>query len=197
VKGFDIEAAMQVTPKWWVNLGFSWSKGTLSDALIPCNDGNFDGQPDAIVPTAQGFVTAGTLVARCQSNAAISRSPRWNVTAQSEYSAPLTGKVDGFIRGNFVYYPDNPNASEAVVIDKYALLNMYLGIRDPDGAWELTAFANNLLNEQQILSFNSVAQVSSAGVAGVFGRPASGYNQVSMTPRREFGLLLRYAFGSR
>lgn len=197
VKGFDIEASMQVTPSWWVNLGFSWSKGKLSNAVIPCNDGNFDGTPDAIVPTVQNFITAGTLVARCQSNAAISRSPRWNLTAQSEYSAPISDRVSGFVRGTFAYYPDNPNASEAVVIDKYALLNVFLGIRDPDGAWEVSAFANNLLNERQILSYNAVAQTSAGGVASFFGGAASGYNQVSMTPRREFGLQVRYAFGSR
>lgn len=196
VKGFDIEAGLQINPNWWFNLGFSWSKGKLSNAVIPCNDGNFDGTPDAIVPTVQSFINARTLVARCASNANISRSPRWNLTAQSEYSAPISDKVSGFVRGTFAYYPDNPYASEAVVIDKYALLNTYFGIRDPDGAWEVAAFVNNLLNERQILSFNAVAQTSAGGVANFFGNRASGYNQVSMTPRREFGLQVRYAFGS-
>ncbi|MCB2074386.1 MAG: TonB-dependent receptor [Novosphingobium sp.] len=198
VKGIDVEAGIQITPRWDLTLGFSWAKGKLSNALIPCNDGNFDGQPDLIVPTAQDFVDHGTLVARCQSNASIARTPRWNLTAQSEYSAPLNNAIDGFVRGNFVYYPDNPNASEAVVIDKYAQLNMYLGIRDPKGGWEVSLFANNLLNEQQILSFNAVAPVSAGGVANLFPQDgASGYNQVSVTPRREFGLVMRYSFGSR
>jgi iron complex outermembrane receptor protein len=197
VKGIDVDAGFQVTQRWSVNLGFSWSKAQLDNASIPCNDGNFDGQVDTIVPTAADFINAGVLVARCRSSEAISRTPRWNLTAQSEYAAPISQVIDGFIRGSFVYYPDNPNSSQGFVIDKYNLLNLFAGIRSPDNAWEVSLFANNVLNTRQVLSINPVAPVSSGGVAGVFGAPASGYQQVSYTPRREFGLLLRYAFGSR
>jgi hypothetical protein len=58
-------------------------------------------------------------------------------------------------------------------------------------------FANNLLNTRQLLAVNAVEQVSSGGAAAIFGQPGSGYRQVSYTPRREFGLLVRYAFGAR
>lgn len=197
VKGIDVEAGFQITPRWSIDLGYSWSKAKLDNALIPCNDGNFDGVVDTIVPTTTDFVNAGTLVARCRSNEAISRTPSWNLTAQSEYAAPVSSDMDGFIRGNFVYYPNNPNSSQGVVIDNYSLLNMYTGIRSADNSWELSLFANNILNTKQILSINPVAPVSSGGVAAVFNRPASGYQQIAYTPRREFGLLVRYAFGSR
>jgi len=197
VKGVDVEAAFQVTPRWSVNLGYTWSKAQLDNALIPCNDGNFDGAVDTIVPTAANFISAGVLVAKCRSSEAISRTPRWNLTAQSEYNAPISDKMEGFLRGSFVYYPDNPNSSQGVVIDKYSLLNMFAGVRSPDNQWELSLFANNILNTRQILSINPVAPVSSGGIAGVFGRPASGYQQIAYTPRREFGLQVRYAFGAR
>jgi iron complex outermembrane recepter protein len=197
VKGIDVEAGFQITPRWSVDLAFTWSKAELDNALVPCNDGNFDGTPDSIVPTTQAFINAGVLVARCRSNAAISRTPRWNLSAQSEFSQPLSDRVDGFVRGNFVYYPDNPNSSQGVVIDKYSLLNAFAGIRSPDGDWEVSLFANNLLNTKQVLSINPVVPVSSGNVAGVFGRPAAGYQQIAYTPRREFGLQVRYAFGSR
>jgi iron complex outermembrane receptor protein len=197
VKGIDVEAGFQITPSWSVDLAFTWSKAELDNALVPCNDGNFDGTPDNIVPTTQAFINAGVLVARCRSNASISRSPRWNLSVQSEFTQPLSDRVDGFLRGNFVYYPDNPNSSEGVVIDKYSLLNAFAGIRSPDGEWEVSLFANNLLNTKQVLSINPVVPVSSGNVAGVFGRPAAGYQQIGYTPRREFGLQVRYAFGSR
>lgn len=197
VKGIDVEAGFQIIPGWSLDLGFSWSKAQLDNALIPCNDGNFDGTVDNIVPTVQGFIDAGVIVARCRSSESIARTPRWNLTAQSEYSTPISGAVDGFLRGNFVYYPDNPNSSQGFVIDKYSLLNLFAGVRSPDNAWEVSLFANNVLNTQQVLSINPVAPVSSGNVAAVFGRPASGYQQIAYTPRREFGLLVRYAFGSR
>lgn len=197
VTGIDVEAGVQVTPGWNVNLGFSWSKAKLSNALIPCNDGDFNGTVDSIIPTAQAFINAGTMVARCRSNESISRTPNWNLAIQSEYNAPISNKTDGFVRGSFVYYPNNPNASQNVVIDKYSLMNMYAGIRDSENSWEVSLFANNLLNTQQVLAINPVAVVSSASVAGIFGRPSSGYQQIGYTPRREFGLAVRFAFGSR
>jgi hypothetical protein len=41
-----------------------------------------------------------------------------------------------------------------------------------------------------------IASISSSGNSGqVFGRPPSGYQPVGFTPRREFGLLVRYTFG--
>lgn len=197
VKGIDVELGARITPRWNVDFGFSWSKAQLDNALIPCNDGNFDGVVDNIVPTTQDFINAGTLLARCRSSESISRTPRWNLTAQSEYSAPLSDQMDGFIRGNFVYYPDNPNSSQGVVIDNYSLLNLFAGVRSSDNAWEVSLFANNVLNTQQILSINPVAPVSSGGAAAFFGNRPSGYQQIAYTPRREFGLLVRYAFGSR
>lgn len=197
VRGVDVEAGFQVTPKWNVNLGFSWSKAKLNNAVIPCNDSNFDGIVDAGVPTVQTFISAGVMVARCRSNDSISRTPLWNLTAQSEYATPVSASVDGFVRGNFNYYPDNPNASQGVVIDTYSLLNMYLGLRAANNGWEVSLFANNLLNTKQVLSINSVAPVSSGSPINFFPQGAAGYNQISYTPRREFGLAVRFAFGSR
>jgi iron complex outermembrane receptor protein len=197
VHGVDVELGLRVTPRWNVDFGFTWSKARLDNALIPCNDGNFDGVVDDIAPDAQDFINAGVMVARCRSNESISRTPRWNLTIQSEYAAPISNRTDAFIRGNFVYYPNNPNASQGVVIDKYSLLNLFIGARDNDNGWEISLFANNLLNTRQLLAVNAVEQVSSGGAAAIFGQPGSGYRQVGYTPRREFGLLVRYAFGAR
>lgn len=197
VTGIDLEAGFQITSGWSTNLGFSWAKAELSDALIPCNDGNFDGVVDNIVPTAQNFIAAGVLVARCRSSDSISRSPNWNLTVQSEYEAPVSSSIDGFLRGDLTYFPENKNSSQSVVIGDYGLLNLFAGIRSPDSAWEVSLFANNILNTQQVLSTNPVAPVSSGNVASAFGAPASGYRQISYTPQREFGLQLRYSFGAR
>lgn len=197
VKGIDVEVAFQITRRWNLNLGFTWSKAQLANALVPCNDGDFDGVVDTITPTPGDFQRAGTLVARCRSNEAISRTPRWNLTLQSEYAVPVSDRVDGFIRGNFVYYPDNPNSSQGRVIDKYSLLNMFAGIRSPDGDWEVSIFANNLLNTQQVLAVTPLAPNSAGNPGAFFGNPVSNYQTIGYTPRREFGLNVRYMFGSR
>lgn len=196
VKGVDIEVGFQPTPHWNINGGFSWSDAKLDGAQVPCNDGNFDGNPDTIVPTVQGFINAGTLIAKCASNRSISRTPKWNLTLQSEYAAQVSAKLDAFVRGNFVYYPDNPNASEGFVVSEYGLLNMYVGIRSANEDWEVALFAQNVGNTSQILSKNAVA-VTSGGGASNFFPGVSGYNTIGFTREREIGLSVRYAFGSR
>ena len=84
VRGVDIEAGFQVTPNWDFSAAFSWAKGNVDNDFVPCNDGNFDGTADTIVPTAANFIAAGVIVARCRSNVSISRSTRWNASLQSE-----------------------------------------------------------------------------------------------------------------
>lgn len=198
VQGVDIEAGFNVTSRWDVNLGFTWSKAKLSNALVPCNDSNFDGVPDTGVLTPQDFIDNRRMIARCRSNESIARAPRWNLTVQSEYAAPVNDRLDGFIRGSFVYYPENPNASQTMVIDNYSLLNLFVGLRGENNGWEVSLFANNLLNTKQILSFNAIETVSGGSPQSFFpDGGGSGYNQIGFTPRREFGLMLRYAFGSR
>lgn len=203
-RGVDIEAGFRVTPKWDINVGFSYAKARLKNATVPCNDSNFDGRPDTGAATIQGFINAGTLVARCQSSESISRTPNWNLTVQSEYGTSVSDSTDAFIRGNFTYYPDNPNSSQGVEIDKYSLLNLFVGLRSADSDWEVSLFANNLLNTKQVLSVNPVAPVSAANPGSFFRqRPGtnpvlpSGYEQITYTPRREFGLHVRYSFGAR
>lgn len=194
VTGVDFDASFQVTPSWNLAVGVSWANAKLKNALIPCNDGNFDGTPDAIVPTAAGFFAHNIIVARCASNAAINRTPKWNATVQTEYIQPISHQVDGFVRGNFVYYPDNPNSSQGFVTQSYFMADLYAGIRAPNGAWEVAVFAKNATGTNRILSYNSV-DVEPGAVTGTFG--PSGYSQASFTPRREVGLNVRYAFGSR
>lgn len=196
VTGFDIEASFRPSRRWTVSAGFSWARAKLTNALIPCNDGNFDGVPDTIVPTVSDFINAGTMVARCRSSDSISRTPLWNLNLQSEYQLPISDKTDGFIRGNFNLYPDNPNASEGYVVQSYSLLNLFAGVRSADGNWEVSIFANNILKTQEVLAKNSVSLLSSGGVSNFFPG-SSGYNAIAYTPRREVGVNVRYAFGSR
>jgi iron complex outermembrane receptor protein len=190
VYGVDVEAAFKITPNWDISAAFSWAKGQIADDEVPCNDSDFDGVADNGVPTVAGFVAAGVIVARCKSNASISRSPRWNLSVRSEYAQPVRDDMDAFLRGQLTYYPSNPYKTRDLVIDSYGLLNLYAGLRAPDNAWEINVFAKNVLNTTKIVDFtlNTVPHE-------VYGDP--GYSTVDLTARREFGINVRIAFGSR
>lgn len=195
VDGVDVDLSFQITPRWSMSGGFSYADGRIRDDFIPCNDGNFDGVADTIQPTVADFQAAGTRVAMCQTDRAVSQSPKWSLNLQSEYSMPLSDMADGFIRGLLTYYPDNPRDNDTVTIDDYGLLNIFTGIRDVDGGWEVSVFAKNITNTSQVISRDSLQTQSDGGITNYFG--TSGYYNVRYTPRRQFGMNVRYSFGAR
>ncbi len=154
VKGVDIEAGFAITPNWDFSLAYSWAKGNIDNDFVPCNDGNFDGTADTIVPTAANFIAANVIVARCRSNDSISRSTRWNMSVQSEYAHPVSDRMSAFLRGQFTYYPENPYRTALMKIDSYGLLNLFAGLRSADRTWEVNVFAKNLFKEAQLLDLS-------------------------------------------
>lgn len=197
IDGFDIELGMSVTEKWSVDGNFSYAKGRLA-GQIPCNSIGFNGIPDLIVPPSDGstFVAAGKRIALCPSNASTSTVPLWNLNLQSEYDVPVTGQVDAFIRGLFTLQPRNPNSSQNYVVPAYDMLNLYLGVHDPSRHWEVDVFGKNITNTVKVLALgsNPIQPYLPGNTLPLFG--PSGYTAVSLTPRREFGINVRYTFGA-
>jgi len=194
VDGFDIDYAQQLTRHWSVSGNLTWADSRLSDASIPCNSGAFNGVPDTIVPTVASFLAAGQVVALCKSSTSASTAPKWNANLQSEYDWPVVSRVDAFLRGLLNYQASNPNMNQDYVVPSYALLNLYLGIRDPSQKWEVSLFAKNVTDTFKVVTLGATPVIAPAGLSTVFG--GSGYTAVSYTPPRQFGINLRYSFGS-
>jgi iron complex outermembrane receptor protein len=196
--GVDFDAAFQVTSRWNVGMAASWADGHMKNGVIPCNDANSDGVPDNGLVTPALF-SAGDHVKLCTVSTSISTAPKWNANLQSEYSMPITSSMDGYVRGLFTYYPENDRASgegSGFTAESYGILNLYTGIRSPEGNWEIQLFAKNVTNTENTLTYDPLSERNPMGpVNDNFGD--SGYHKTSITPLREFGLTLRYAFGSR
>jgi iron complex outermembrane receptor protein len=155
--------------------------------LIPCNP------PVAGVPTVAYFQSINALIYQCKSSTSTTTSPRWNANIQSEYDQPINQAMSAFIRGLVYYYPSNPFSSSTYVVPAYATLDLYLGLRNPAGQWEAALYGKNIADDKTVTSL-SATQVTTP-FQSFFGN--TGYYYTSHTPRREFGLTLRYAFGSR
>jgi iron complex outermembrane receptor protein len=185
VQGFDIDTAFQVTPAWSVSAQMSYADGKIQGSLVPCNAG------PPVSPT--------NLVNLCPGGSS-SRLPYWNAAFQSEYDHPVADNMDGFIRVLATLYPENKNRAEPnFTVPEYSLVNLYLGVRSHDGAWEASIFARNALNAQRALDVqqNQLNLNSPLGTAfGALIHP-SGYFQTLETPEREVGINVHYAFGSR
>lgn len=201
VDGVEVETNFQVTRRWSLGANFSYANGRIKNGLIPCTDLDGNGIPDANPTNVQQGDLPATNVSGCRFSGPANSAPKWNAVLQSEYSAPVTDEVDAYIRGLFNLYPSytqDPTYSFDNV-KNYSQLNLYTGIRSPNGAWEVSLYGKNLLNTQRVLSATNGPVTT--GFAGVNGAPGvtytSDYLEITTTPPREFGLNLRFAFGSR
>jgi iron complex outermembrane receptor protein len=197
VQGFDLDAAWQITPEWNIAAQASYAHSKVKDSQVPCNITGPNGQP--IFNSGDARYPQG-LVSLCPGGSA-SQLPLWNLTVQTEYVRPVRGDVDGFVRGLLNYYPENKYIQPNFTAPKYALLNVYLGLRSDDGAWEASLFARNVLGTEKQLDQSPTPINSLAGsLAGSFPQlnvPSNYFLVPAYTPRREVGVSLRYAWGSR
>jgi iron complex outermembrane receptor protein len=186
VTGFDVDTAFQITPEWNVSAQMSYADGKVRGSLVPCN-----------IPGA--VLSPTNLISFCPGGSS-SRLPLWNATFTSEYTHPVTDTMDGFVRLLGNYYPQNKNRAEPnFTVDSYSQINFYVGVRSHDGAWEASIFTRNAFNTQRTtdLGTNQLNTNGSLGTAFPFLNHDSGYFATTVTPRREVGVNIHYAFGSR
>jgi iron complex outermembrane recepter protein len=210
VRGVEVEAAYDITRRFNIGAVFSYAKGKIKNDFIACNDLDGDGEPDGAIltPPTVAEIRAGAGgedVAQCRVNDRTSFSPDWSTTVQSEYFHPITSGADGFVRGLLSYYPKNerdPNNPRDTV-KAHGLLNLYGGLRAPNGAWEVSLFAKNLTKTHRVLSRAGSPVTTSTTLLGptftpIGSRTHTGeFADIRTTAPREFGLNIRYAFGSR
>jgi iron complex outermembrane recepter protein len=194
IDGVELSVTARPIPQWTTTFNFNWTKGRLSNASIPCNSSQFNGTNDEIAPTVAQFQAAGQSVALCNSNASTTTGAPWNLNVQSEYQHAFNGGITGFIRGLATIRPRNPNVSRSYAAPSHTLLDLYLGLRSTEGQWELAAYGKNITNNRTVLDRLSTDTWGS-GLSNFFGEH-TGYFGVTRTPRREFGITARYAFGS-
>jgi iron complex outermembrane receptor protein len=189
VQGFDIDTALQVTRDWSIAAQMSYADGKVQGTLVPCNVAGANGQPV--------YNTAG-LISLCPGGS-VSQLPLWNASFQSEYTHPINDDLNGFFRVLATYYPQNKNRAEPnFTVDQYSLLNLYLGVRSRDGAWEASLFARNALNAQRALDVQGVqTNLPLTNLTGLNFAHNTGYYQTLMTPEREVGINVHYSWGSR
>jgi iron complex outermembrane receptor protein len=197
VGGVDLDAAFQITPDWNVSFQYSYAGGHLEEgSRLPCNDADFNGVPDQGSVTSVSQFPPGVRIALCPGGSP-SRNPLWNASLQTEYVRPLAGETEGFLRGLFTYYPENRRAEPNFVVGAYSLVNLYAGLRSHDGDWEVALFARNAFGTDRLLDRGT--QLETVGALSPFftALSAGGYVTAAMTPRREVGVNVRYAWGSR
>jgi iron complex outermembrane receptor protein len=207
VNGIEADVTYAPFANWDVSAVASYAKGEIKDGVIPCNDYfPHDGIPDSGgVPTVNDIRTAtgGDNLSGCKVDYRSSLAPLWSGTIQSEVRMPIAS-LTGYARGLLSLYGSSQNDPTNAVdnYDSYELLNLYVGVRDPDGKWDVSLYGKNLFDKEEVLSRSStvlttpynIGATSVTGVSNYYG--GSSVSGLSMTPPREFGLIVRYSFGS-
>lgn len=204
VKGLEGELSFQITDRWSLGVNASYTDGTIKGGAIPCTDLNSDGVPDInpATPTPaqlQAAVGAGQTISVCngQSRPSIN-GPKFSANLQSEYGFDVGPQMDGFVRGLYSFSGKTQNDPDNTFDGRggFGLLNLYAGIRDKDGGWEISAFAKNVTGEREVLSLGNSLTTTIFRATGQ--TISSQYrNVISMTAPREFGVSARIALGSR
>ncbi len=205
VKGIEAEASFQILPRWSIAANASYADGRIKNGTIACNDLNRDGVPDTNVviptlPALRAALPAGQNLAVCQGlNQRSLTTPKFGANIQSEYGFEIGPQFDGFVRGSATIFgsTNGDPANFADDVGSYGLLNLFAGFRDPDGAWEITAFAKNILRERKLLEVGSGAITSTVRTPGTITYTSQYRGDVRVTAPREFGLSARIALGSR
>lgn len=210
VNGLELELGYQIKRNWSVDGNVAYAKSKIKNGQVPCNDYfPHDGVPDTVstIPTVAQIqaATNGGTISACNVDFRAQITPPWSGNLTSEYYRPVTDTMDGYLRGLLTVYGKNQNDPSNPVdnVSAYALLNLYAGIRDPKGGWDLAFYAKNITNTERVLArgptalttpFNVLA-ASNTGVTTYRGGGAT--FGLTMTQPREVGITARYAFGSR
>ena len=202
VNGVELEAFYQISDNWDVGALWSYSKGEIESGLVPCNDYlPEDGMPDSsgAVPTiGQILAAAGSdNLTACEVTQRANFAPLWTGTLTSEYSFPL-GAMSGYVRGLWTFYGDSKNDPTNSVddVDSYNILNLYAGVRDPEGDWEVMIYGKNVMDTEEVLDRSATPGSATFRAAPTFAEVSvvSDYRTVSLTAPREFGLNFKYNF---
>ena len=193
VKVDGIEAEVSLRPVAGLNLGASiaYANARMSNALVPCTPAGASTPPT----TAQISTSATQQVGQCTVNQKASRISPFTASLQGEYTHAINDGMNAFARGLMSFYGNSLNDPQNAYDDvrNYALANLYLGVRAADGRWEISAYGKNLFNTYRVTERSALA----ATVSTNLGTKVSNYRVIAATDPREFGVTVRYAFGSR
>ena len=180
VKGIEARIDARPIDTWDISLNLSYARARYDDALLPCNDFNGDGIPDA---NGTPRITGTGNVSLCKSSGRLADVPDFNMSATTEFRFPV-GDLTPFVRGLFTYRPSLTSERFNFDFESRSLLNVYLGVRGADDRWEINVFAKNMFNQQRITAISQGnAQQPTSSVPY-----DSGYRTINATNPREFGL---------
>ncbi len=183
VRGAEFEILALPVENLTLGLNLSYSKIESEGGEVPCAD-----------PTRP--LTAANPLNYCsqEKGTELSASPKFQANLMGSYVVPFDTGFDGYFRFLANYQDENPNyAASLDEADAFVLVDLFLGIQESNGDWDLGLYGKNVFDEVTELTRNP-ATTGVGGVDQLFG--PSGYQRVTATLPRELGLSFRYNFSA-
>ena len=204
VTGFEAELSFDVSDNFFASTNLAYVDGRFSETPFPCVDLDNDNMPDTgSFSAAQLFAEAGAnQVDTCLISGTPGATAPWQGTVLAEYNIPVSTFGEGFVRGLLTWKGNSEGDSLNPLdsVDGFGLLDLYAGVRHPDGNWDLTLFVRNALDTDRILAAGESPLLTTLRAVGgptIGSTSATNYQLITTTRPREFGVSLRVAIGSR
>ena len=203
VNGGEVELAWNPSDRFTMAVNASYALGKIRNGQVACNDFvTADGVPDVVTTAPQRAALLARVgadnVSACTVNFRSATAAPFNSSVQAEYNVPVGNTSEAFFRG-LLTYAGKGQADAANPFDDrdaYGLLNLYLGLRDPDGGWELTLFGKNLFDDDTVLA-TSLGPLFTTAQGQTLNSPYIGLGNAStpgISSPREFGVTGRVSF---
>lgn len=176
--GLELEGQYLLTENWVAGGAFSYAKGEWDDgAEAPCNDR----EPGEVL----GFCDIG--------GENLGGEPELTVSLNSEFFVPFSS-TEWYVRGLYKYTDerDNTDASAGLGITRATfedthVFNLYTGLRSSDYTWDVSLWAKNLFDSDEVTFEQGPDQYDIAASGG-------SYTQSNIQQERTIGITARYNF---
>jgi len=162
VRGVEVDFRGRATQRLTIDGGFAYM------------DAEFTDRPSG--QCATGRTPDGKLPGTCNYNGMTpEKSPEWKVNLASQWTQPLSGELEAFVRAEVNYtsgYAFMPTLDIGAQQDAVTLVNLRAGLQHADSNWQVTAWVRNLTDETYYAQSTTQplnAFVSGGGTAGARG----------------------------
>lgn len=176
--GLELEGQYLLTENWVAGGAFSYAKGEWDDgAEAPCNDRE-----------------PGEVLGFCDIEGEnLGGEPELTVSLNSEFFVPFSS-TEWYVRGLYKYTDerDNTDASAGLGITRATfedthVFNLYTGLRSSDYTWDVSLWAKNLFDSDEVTFEQGPDQYDIAASGG-------SYTQSNIQQERTIGITARYNF---
>jgi len=193
IKGLEMDLAWAPVDGLNLSLGYSFVDSEYQNFVVTAGGA----QPIAAVGNCNPVVIAGSFTCELdRSGKELEDVSKHSLVASASYRAPLSGDLEWLV-GTDIQYQDNrfDTADNLLIMPGYWLMDLRVGIAAAN--WDITAFADNLLNDDTIKTAFATPDFQSISLA-FFPPPftfvLADSLQVKLPPKRQLGVRATYRF---